>query len=447
MSDACRTCLSPDMLVQRPHVQRMLREHVRPEDGKIPAFIFRDRAVYDLELEAVFSKVWGFVCHESEVPEPGDYVTRYIGEDPVIVSRGEEGQVRVFLNACTHRGMRIARSDMGNSSHFRCPYHGFTFTNSGALTGVPFAKDAYAEGLDRSKLALIQARVESYKGLVFATFNESAEPLDDFLGDMRWYLDLVVGRAPMEVVGPPQRWEVKINWKLGAENFMCDAYHTVYAHGSMLGLGLIPSASFAKEGYHMVLPNGHGLGIGMPTRKPLFAPELLPEFERNLQPEQVRLLKQMRHLHANVFPSLSILISGLGLKGKAVSMTTLRLWRPKGPDKLEIWSWFLVEKDAPEYWKELSRQSYVLTFGPSGIFEQDDDEILSQVTANYGGSTVRRMNLNYSMGQGRTPVADFPGPGEVYEGQFTEANARTFYRYWLDRLLEAPVEAGVAGDD
>jgi phenylpropionate dioxygenase-like ring-hydroxylating dioxygenase large terminal subunit len=418
-------------------LQARLIESVKPAEGSVPAFIFSSPDVYEAELQRVFARSWLFVGHESEVPEPGDYVTRYMGEDPVIVTRGEDGQIRVFLNVCRHRGMRLCRADMGNTSHFRCPYHGFTYDNRGHLVGVPFHKEAYGDDLDRASLSLFQPRCESYAGLVFATWSEAGPSLGEFLGDARWYLDLLFKRAAMEVVGPPQRWVVDTNWKLPADNFASDAYHTATTHASIAAIGLTPSIAFGKDGYHISLSHGHGCGLGIgPT--PMVPEEMLALYARHLPPAQAAIWRQIKNLHGTLFPNFSLLLtSAAGIEGKRIMHTTMRLWQPKGPDKIEIWSWLIVERDAPDEWKELSRKAYILTFGPSGIFEQDDTENWAHITANARGAVARRAaTFNYTMGLGRTPLVDgFAGPGAVTDTKFQEANARNFYGRWLEMML------------
>jgi phenylpropionate dioxygenase-like ring-hydroxylating dioxygenase large terminal subunit len=420
---------------------------VRPEDGIVPAYVFTSPEVYQLELERIFQRCWLFVAHETEVAQSGDYVTREMGEQPVIVSRGEDGVVRVFLNLCRHRGMQIARADLGNSSHFRCPYHGFTYTCTGQLTGVPFQQAAYGQALDKSELSLIQARVESYRGMIFATWNQDAEPLTEFLGNMAWYLDILVGRAEMEVIGPPQKWSVPTAWKWPAENFVSDAYHTAHTHASIARLDLVPTTDFGRSGYHVTAGLGHGLGIGVQEGGNYYPPELRDEFQRNLTAEQFELFNQVKNYHGSVFPNLSFLIpTAIKYEDRQIWCTTLRLWQPRGPQRIEVQSWCLVEKHAPDWWKELARRSYVLTFGISGMLEQDDTENweaqtrLSAATLPRNGEIV----LNYSMGLGRQPLTDFPGPGTVYDGKFNEANARAFHRRWLEYMLanEALVAAG-----
>ena len=411
-------------------------EEVKPEGGRIPGFIFTDPDLYRLEMERIFARCWLFVGHESEIPARGDYVTRAMGDQPVIVVRDEGGDVRVMLNVCRHRGMRICRADLGNTSHFRCPYHGFTYRNTGELIGVPFEKEIYGGALRKDTLGLIQARAETHAGLIFATWDQAAMPLRTYLGPMAWYLDLLAGRAEMEVVGPPHRHELRTNWKLPAENFASDAYHTMHTHASMAEIGLMPTPRWAKDGFHITAGNGHGVMIGAPASRFIFAEELRPAFAQHLTADQLGVLEQMAHMPGTVFPNLSFLISAMTLKGEFVSHTELFLWQPKGPESIDVYSWFLVEKQAPPRWRELSRQAFIISFGPSGMLAQDDTENWTQITRNARGPVAGRLGLSYEMGLGRQVRADFPGPGDVYEGKYSEINARAYYQRWVQLVRD-----------
>lgn len=413
-------------------IRSRLRQDVDLSAGRLPAYVFNDPEVYQRELEAIFGRCWQLVGHVSEIPEPGDYVTRYLGADPVVLVRSEDGQVRVLLNVCMHRGMRVCRSELGNASHFRCPYHGWTYRNTGQLTGVPYQQLAYDDTLDRTTIRLREARVEEYGGLVFATWDEDAPTLAEYLGDAAWYLDFYVRRADMEVFGPPQRWEMPSNWKIPAENFASDAYHTGHLHASISKLGLVPTAKFAQSGYHVHAGNGHGLGLGLPAETSIFEPSMVERFAERLSPEQFAILRQIKNMHCTIFPNLSFLISSAVIDGQIISHVSMKLWLPRGPNKIEVLSWGLVEKDAPSAWKDRSRQHYVLTFGPSGIFDQDDSETWMDITRNCGFPAARELSFFYLQGLGRKRETDFPGPGEVYASKYSENNARQFYRRWLD---------------
>ncbi|KWW21120.1 MULTISPECIES: aromatic ring-hydroxylating dioxygenase subunit alpha [Peribacillus] len=423
--------------MSKRQVVNHLYDTVKPEEGVIPAYLLGDPKVYEIEHEKVFLKTWVFVGHESEVPNKGDFMTRELAGYSLIITRDGEGEIRAFYNMCTHRGMKLCRADKGNKSMFTCPYHGFNFKNTGELVGVPLQKDIYGGTLDRTTMGLHKVKLESYKGLLFGTWNEDAEPLEDFLGDIRWYLDILVGRAEMEVIGVPQRFVVSSNWKVGSDNFVGDSYHTMVTHGSIAKLGMVPSATYSKRGFQIHTENGHGLNLGTPNPDFAFPEELKAEFKSNLSVEQYGVLSNLKNMIGNVFPNLSFLISHTKIKDQFISNTSVRMWRPIGHNKMEVIAWMLVEKNASQDWKDRSRDSFILTFSPSGIFEQDDTEVFTDITEAAQGPMpfLKNLTYNYTMGLHREPV-EFVGPGVAYDDKFTEASQRNFYKYWLELMTK-----------
>lgn len=419
-----------------------LHRTVDPEQGWIPMFVYSDPEVYRLELERLFPQTWLFLGHTSEIPNAGSFVVRDMAEQSVIVGRGDDDVVRVFLNACRHRGMKLACEDFGEVDTWRCQYHGFTYGSKGdfmgTLLGAPFERMAYPEGLDRDALHLVEARTETYQGLIFATWSNTAPSLEDYLGNARWYLDLMVGRAEMEVVGVPQKWVVPAGWKLPSDNFTADAYHTATAHSFMARLNLTKGVDFGRDGYHVDPGGGHGLGIGVHFDEESYFPgELQDEYRSRLDTDQFALLSRVKNLHGNVFPNMSFLQPNfIEVDGKNVSGIMLRVWQPIGAGKLQVWSWHLVEKHGPAWWKRLSRRAYVQTFGTSGMFDQDDTENWAMQTANANAMlpNASEFTLHYGMGLNAEPLTDFPGPGRVFDGKFSEAAGRVFWRTWLDHL-------------
>jgi phenylpropionate dioxygenase-like ring-hydroxylating dioxygenase large terminal subunit len=112
------------------------------EEGLLPATVFNDEDIYEAELWRIFAQEWIFIGHVSEIPEPGDYARRYIGTDPYIFVRDKDGEIQVLFDSCRHRGTKICRAETGNTSHFRCPYHGWTYKNDGTLQGIITLDDA-----------------------------------------------------------------------------------------------------------------------------------------------------------------------------------------------------------------------------------------------------------------------------------------------------------------
>ena len=179
---------------------------IAPETGKIDRRIFIDQAIYDEEMAKIFGRAWLMIGHESLVPQVNDFFHTYMGEDPVILTRAP-GWLHALLNMCRHRGNRVVRCDDGNARHFMCTYHGWTYANDGTLEYVPGESEAYYNALDRSSLGLIEARVDTYAGIVFATWAADAPSLEAYLGDARWYLDTVFNRRDcgMQALGP-MKW-------------------------------------------------------------------------------------------------------------------------------------------------------------------------------------------------------------------------------------------------
>jgi PAH dioxygenase large subunit len=407
-------------------------------DNLVPLWLLADPRVFDLENQKLWSRVWSFLAHESEIPQPGDYVVRNIGTyDSVILIRDEEGTVHALSNICAHRGMRICRADLGNTSHFRCPYHGWTYSSEGKLIGIPYRTVAYADEpiLEKYSEGLKRIRIDTYNGFIFGSLDGDIEPLSSFLGDFRWYLDLVSKRTPEGLIFyPPLRHVSNFNWKIAAENFACDSYHVKTTHRWAISTQTISDKPF---GGVQVAINGHAINCNItegnprtPIRYPEFWPQLTELSEKNLAPGQFTVLKKTMTLFGNVFPNLSFINTSQG----NVPFLTFRTWKPIAPDKTEFCTWFAVEKEAPEDFKKKSYAYYIQQHGIAGAFEVDDVEIWKYITANSRSNEARKVKLNCDVGfHTRSKVADWPGPGKV-AGHPNEMAAVEFWKKVLEHL-------------
>jgi phenylpropionate dioxygenase-like ring-hydroxylating dioxygenase large terminal subunit len=418
------------------------------EDGtRISGRIFSSQEIYELERELIFKRCWQFVGCESQVRAPGDFVRSRLGEQDVIVVRDKRQQVHVLANICRHRGTTLCRADRGKTERFTCTYHGWSYGLDGALKGVPMERKLDWK-IDKSKLGLLPAKVETYQGLIFATFDHAAEPLADSLGDSRFYLDTLLDRreANLVLIGGPHKWELEGNWKSAAENMTGDFYHVNDSHASMMSLypGLADSINMMCDDQlasFVVMPQGHALNTfivpeGTPTDFMLpIEPRWLEdpvvlEYFRGIQPEATQRLGELRtRLRMNtctIFPNLSVLPGSF----------CLRMTFPKGPDRCESWCWVMGYDDMPEEVRQTVFAAYLDVFGPDGLLEPDDSENWANVVAGLAGPMASEVDLFAGLGLGTEKARpDLPG---IHAHPLSEAGHRAFYKRWRAQLGRGP---------
>ena len=240
------------------------------EPHRVHRRAFVDPTVFELEMARVFSRTWVYVGHESEVATPGSYKATTLGTQPVLLTRDTAGALHVFINACRHRGVLLADDHTrGTCKQLVCPYHGWSFDMAGRLTAVPM-RDRQGKAFDDAAMGLVPAaRVDSYRGFVFASLTADVPTLPEHLGAAAEFFDLFADLSPSGrvcVEAGVTRYQFRGNWKQQVENSM-DGYHPGLVHHSFFedvlksrigrGMGFIVGPQSPAKS--VALGNGHAL--------------------------------------------------------------------------------------------------------------------------------------------------------------------------------------------
>ncbi|WP_435348627.1 aromatic ring-hydroxylating oxygenase subunit alpha [Haloarchaeobius sp. HRN-SO-5] len=431
--------------------QRIIDQHGQAlESGRLPQKVYNDEELFEAELRRIFGENWVFVGHETEIPEPGDYAQRYIGKDPFVFVRGEDDEIRVLFDSCTHHGSKLCRAEQGNSSHFRCPYHGWTFKNTGELAGIPLKHKAY-DKLDPSEWGMHGApRVENYKGMVFASLSRDGPGLEEYLGDFKWFLDihLDVAKGGMEVVGEPHRWRADSDWKSGADNFSADSYHTGFAHRSVFEVGFgaeeISGTAGQETQRHVTHVDSGSTSLRLldPDDEIYFGYPKEYVDTSSFDDAQTDVAAACGAATGTIFPNLSFIhLAATNDPDKDLDgFLSFRQWQPVAPGQMEAWSWVLAPAAASDEYKQRAYDVALGTFSPSGNFEQDDFAVWDGIAEAAGSVFVEKegFEMNYQMGMEDVSPAsiddDWDGPGTAWDTNLEEGTCRTFHGNWYKAM-------------
>lgn len=445
-----------------------LRSLVTWERGMIYPAIYFDEDIYDLEQERVFGSAWLPVGHEDMVRNPGDYVSNYMGEVPVIVVRDREGVLHVFINKCRHRGNQVCLFDRGNVRAFTCSYHGWTYGVDGSLKSVPDERDLYHGQLDKERLGLEEVPLVNFCGLLFASLNREPPSFEDWLGsDVRWWLQNVVLGEPVggvEALPGWHRYESPGNWKLVAENFIGDNYHFMHTHTAAIRVkkaflekGIRTPATTSPHsalrttekgtvtaGYHSGAPMGVGAMLPLCeelTERDLDDAKYLGKEAVDWVTERVERLKAAFSAyepmpygfgHGALFPNLGLMGYTSPLLGRH-----FLLFHPRGVGHHETWQWTMVEREAPECVKELAVQRVYQGQYMAGLVAPDDVENFERIVEASRAKRTWRLPMNYQIHLGHD-ADQFPGlPGNGSD-EPNEISQREMYRAWLE-LMTGPL--------
>ena len=207
-----------------------------PAEGatRVPYWVYQDAEVYSEEQRRIFhGPTWNYLCLEAELPDNGSFLTTFVGDMPVVVTRDPKGALHAFENRCAHRGALICMQSRGRAERFNCIYHNWTYDHAGNLTNVAFRKGIAGKGgmpadAHPESQAPKQFRVASIHGLIFGTLSDEAPALEDYIGPQILPRLKRVMIKPVKVLGTYTQ-VLPNNWKLYMDNVK-DTYHASLLH-------------------------------------------------------------------------------------------------------------------------------------------------------------------------------------------------------------------------
>ncbi|WP_293969310.1 anthranilate 1,2-dioxygenase large subunit AndAc [Sphingomonas sp.] len=402
----------------------------RTDGSRVPYSVFSSDDIYQREQERIFrGPTWNFLGLEAEIPNTNDYKSTFVGDTPVVMTRSSDGDIAAWVNRCAHRGAILCRYKRGNAATHDCVYHQWSYDPRGALIGVPFRRGQKgAPGMPAdfkpSDHGLQRLRVDSYKGLVFATFSEEIESLADYIGPiMRPYVDRVFCK-PVEYLGCTRQYSSS-NWKLYLENVK-DPYHASLLHMfhttfNIFRAGMRAHSLIGRGGLHslfMSIKEGHDDGSA-------YKDQNIRSFDEGFALQDTSLLALVpeyeevasNHIQA-IFPQLVI--------QQIHNTLVARQLLPKGPNNFElVFHFFGYADDTPEMRALRIKQANLV--GPAGYISMEDTEATELVQQG----TAASPHLSSVIEMGRS---DESGTSTI-----TEEMIRSFWRAYRD-LMDLPAE-------
>lgn len=350
----------------------------RTDGSRVPYKVFSSQAVFEREQARIFrGPTWNFVALEAEIPNAGDFKSTFVGDTPVVVTRMEHGQVAAWVNRCAHRGAMVCRKARGNATSHTCVYHQWSFDNAGNLLGVPFRRGqkgmaGMPADFDPKTHSLKQLRVDTYRGLVFATFSEEVVSLPEYLGnEMRPWIDRIFHK-PIEYLGCTRQFS-RSNWKLYMENVK-DPYHASMLHLFHTTFNIFRVGMKARS-----IPDAnHGLHSIITVTKTdedtssAYKQQNIRSFDEGFALEDDSILALISEFEEDTTNHIQPIFPQLVIQQIHNTLVARQLLA-KGPDSFElIFHFFGYTDDTPEMRALRIKQANLV--GPAGYISMEDTE-------------------------------------------------------------------------
>lgn len=385
-----------------------------PEDLRfeVSRDIFRDPDIFDREIKNIFESTWVFLGLTSQLPRPNDFITTWIGRQPVVVSRDAEGGLHCFLNSCRHRASLVCHTPSGNAKRHMCPYHGWTYDSAGRCFHIKDARgDAYTADFKAEDHDLVRvARFGEYRGFMFASLEGDVPSLESHMGGMARFIDLIVDQSPdgIEIVPGVGLFTYRGNWKLQIENCL-DAYHFTTTHKSLTSIvgrrrsgdsdnRLIPTSDFARmtesQSGSFNFAHGHAVLWSKPmTASEHLLTDRLPEIRQRIGEARANWMTRLRN--ASFFPNMQLADNGA---------MQLRIIRPLAVDLTEMRTYCIAPVGEAPQTRARRIRLYEDFFNSTGLATSDDTQVYEDCQAGH-----RAYKINDLQGYDRGIGALQPG--------------------------------------
>ena len=387
---------------------------------RTPYRLMSDPEIYAQEQERIFhGPVWHYLCLDAEIAEHGSFRTTYIGDTPIIAARDKDGSIHAMVNRCAHKGALLCVEPGGKSKHLTCLYHGWTYDLKGKLCGVPFqhgvaGKGGMPEDFDPADHGLERLRVETFQGLVFATFSAKAEPLEAYLGpSMTAHLRRVFHK-PVEVLGYHHQ-TLQNNWKLYMENsrdpYHASILHAFYATFKLNRLTMDGGLTLDHDGWHNII-----YSKGATHREGEYEGTGIRSVVENVGLADPALIERRQEFDDGITVAIQSIFPTC-VHQQIYNTLALRQIVPLGPSRAELhWTFFGYKDDDPSVRTMRLIQSNLI--GPAGYVSIDDGVIGEYVQRGIAGS-----------GAGANAVIEMGG-SEIASTVGSRATETTLRGFW-----------------
>jgi benzoate/toluate 1,2-dioxygenase subunit alpha len=409
--------------------------------------IFTNTDLFELEMKHIFESNWVYLAHESQILNNNDYYTTWIGRQPVVITRDKNGELHAVINACAHKGAMLCRKKHGNKGTFTCPFHGWSFANTGKLLKVKDVKTTeYPVQFNTNGSHDLKkvARFQSYRGFLFGSVNADVVPLEDYLGETRVIIDQIVDQAAngLEVLRGNSSYIYDGNWKMQMENG-CDGYHVSTVHWNYAatmdrrkveGTKAVDANSWSKSVAGVYgFDHGHIL-LWTKTMNPEVRPVYQYRDEIKDRVGEAKadfIVNQTRNLC--LYPNVFLMDQ---------FSTQIRVVRPISVDKTEVTIFCFAPKGESAADRATRIRQYEDFFNVTGMGTADDLEEFRACQAGYAGTTALWNDLSRGAPlwvDGPDENAKSMGLKPVISGERSEDEGLFVcqHEYWVNVMRDA----------